>query len=149
MLSCPQGHISHQNPAQLEGRLRRSTGPRGSEVLFDAGGNVVVAAEADDATLSALLRNGGQRLDRPGDLLLQDPARLDFRPRSDSPLVDAGRVIPGFDPAVDGRPDIGPFELGQPAALPWPRPRPTVFDANPPERISGQQQTPRLVEALD
>ncbi len=44
---------------------------------------------------------------------LMDPAHLDFRPRADSPLVDAGRVIPGITDRFRGKaPDIGAYEFG-------------------------------------
>jgi hypothetical protein len=47
------------------------------------------------------------------DLKLADPAGLDFRPRADSPLIDAGTVIPGITERFDGRaPDIGAYEYG-------------------------------------
>ena len=219
MLSCPAGHISHQNPEELEGphyvyrnvvhgydehgrdpwvlikskhnrgggfhyyhnlfwvdsaepywnetewpqdflgqfefvnnvfvftkRLERPTGPAGSEQLFTAGGNTVVAAEADSAILAALLRNGGQRLSSPADLRLRDPVTLDFVPLPDSPLIDAGQPISGFEAGVVGAPDVGPFELGTEVGEAWPRPRRTVFDANPPARISGVELPPAIVE---
>jgi len=47
------------------------------------------------------------------DLRLADPARLDFRPRADSPLVDAGREVPGITDGFVGKaPDIGAYEFG-------------------------------------
>ncbi len=46
-------------------------------------------------------------------LALVDPGRLDFRPKKDSPLVDAGTKVAGFDGAIHGRaPDIGAYEYG-------------------------------------
>lgn len=48
---------------------------------------------------------------------LVDPAQFDFRPKPDSPLVDAGRVIEGFtDDYKSQAPDIGAYEFG---AAPW------------------------------
>ncbi|NOX55702.1 MAG: hypothetical protein GXP27_14930, partial [Planctomycetes bacterium] len=48
---------------------------------------------------------------------LVDPEHLDFRPRKDSPLVDAGRVVEGVTAPFEGRaPDIGAYEFG---ADPW------------------------------
>ncbi len=48
---------------------------------------------------------------------LVDPAHLDFRPRPDSPLVDAGRVVEGVTAPFKGKaPDIGAYEFG---AEPW------------------------------
>ncbi|MEA3367354.1 MAG: right-handed parallel beta-helix repeat-containing protein, partial [Planctomycetota bacterium] len=45
--------------------------------------------------------------------LLADPARLDFRPRAGSPLVDAGREITGITDGYVGKaPDIGAYESG-------------------------------------
>ena len=55
---------------------------------------------------------------------LRDPANLDFRPRADSPLVDAGYLLKpgevdwkqtpyvGADSYVGKAPDIGAYELG-------------------------------------
>jgi len=49
------------------------------------------------------------------DLKLQDPENLKFQPCADSPLVDAGRVIPGFtDGFLGAAPDIGAYEYGDP-----------------------------------
>ncbi len=53
------------------------------------------------------------------DLRLESPEDLNFRPRADSALVDAGRVITGFtDPDVhrdlDAAPDIGAYEYSDP-----------------------------------
>jgi hypothetical protein len=45
--------------------------------------------------------------------LLADPARYDFRPKKGSPLIDAGRQIPGITDGFSGRaPDIGAYEYG-------------------------------------
>ena len=45
-----------------------------------------------------------------------DPAGLDYRLQSNSPAVDAGKVIPGYtDGYVGTAPDIGAFEFGKPA----------------------------------
>ncbi len=44
---------------------------------------------------------------------LADPKKMDFRPRKNSPLIDAGRVIPGFTDNYNGKaPDIGAYEYG-------------------------------------
>ncbi|MBC8375921.1 MAG: T9SS type A sorting domain-containing protein [FCB group bacterium] len=44
---------------------------------------------------------------------LRDPDNLDFRPRYDSPLVNAGILIPGInDDFVGSGPDIGAYEYG-------------------------------------
>jgi hypothetical protein len=44
---------------------------------------------------------------------LADPKKMDFRPRKNSPLIDAGRVIPGFTDSYNGKaPDIGAYEYG-------------------------------------
>ena len=51
------------------------------------------------------------------DLLLVDPVHFDFRPQAGSPLVDAGKVIPGITDGFQGKaPDIGAYESGSP---PW------------------------------
>jgi len=47
------------------------------------------------------------------ELMLVDPANLDFRPQPGSPLIDAGREIAGFtDGFTDKAPDIGAYEYG-------------------------------------
>jgi hypothetical protein len=47
------------------------------------------------------------------DVGLTDMKKLDFRPRPDSKLIDAGRVIPGFTDGYKGKaPDIGAYEFG-------------------------------------
>jgi hypothetical protein len=47
--------------------------------------------------------------------LLQDPDNYDFRPKAGSPLVDAGKTIPGITDGFVGKaPDIGAYELGGP-----------------------------------
>ncbi len=44
---------------------------------------------------------------------LRDPDNLDFRPKADSDLVDAGIVIQGINDRFLGKgPDIGPYEYG-------------------------------------
>ncbi|MBN1341948.1 MAG: right-handed parallel beta-helix repeat-containing protein [Phycisphaerae bacterium] len=44
---------------------------------------------------------------------LVNPNELDFRPRSGSPLIDAGREIPGITDGFKGKaPDIGAYEFG-------------------------------------
>jgi hypothetical protein len=50
---------------------------------------------------------------RDKDIGLMDIENLDFRPRPDSKLVDAGRVIAGFTDGYKGKaPDIGAYEFG-------------------------------------
>ncbi len=47
------------------------------------------------------------------DLKLADPKNMDFRPRPDSPLVDAGVEIAGITDRYKGKsPDLGAYELG-------------------------------------
>jgi hypothetical protein len=56
--------------------------------------------------------------------MLVDPEKLDFRPRKGSPLIDAGRKIPGFTDGFKGEaPDIGAYEFGGEKWVPgvtWP-----------------------------
>ena len=60
-----------------------------------------------------------------GDPCFADPARGDFTLRKESPAVDRGVTIPGFNDGFQGSaPDIGPFELGQAPTTYGPRPRP-------------------------
>jgi hypothetical protein len=52
-------------------------------------------------------------------LRLEDPEHFDFRPRADSPLVDAGAQLPGFDfKYVGTAPDAGAYEFGAPRWIP-------------------------------
>lgn len=47
------------------------------------------------------------------DFGLEDWRNLDFRPKADSPLVDAGRVVEGITAPYQGKaPDIGAYERG-------------------------------------
>ena len=83
-------------------------------------------------------------------LKLHDPAQLDFRPRPDSPLIDAGRPIPDLRDAPSiNHPDLGPFEAGHfDQATPgdhWPRPRERVFNAAYPERLTESETNPDLI----
>lgn len=60
-----------------------------------------------------------------GKAMLVDPDRMDFRPKADSPLIDAGRIIEGITDGFVGKaPDIGAYERGGPRWIPgvdWPR----------------------------
>ena len=125
-------------------RFARPTGPVDSEQRFEAAGNIVVSPAADRAILSALLREGGRQLSQPEELVLRNPGKLDFALLPGSPAVDAGVRIPGFNDNAVNTPDIGPFELGEDVYPDWPRPRRTVFDVNPPARISGEELPLRL-----
>jgi len=50
---------------------------------------------------------------RGRDLQLVDPKGLDFRPKPGSPLIDAGRKIPGIADGFKGKaPDVGAYEFG-------------------------------------
>jgi len=50
---------------------------------------------------------------RDPDPQLVNPKSLDFRPAEGSPLIDAGRIIPGFTDKFKGiAPDIGAYEYG-------------------------------------
>jgi len=50
---------------------------------------------------------------RGRELMLAGPGKLDFRPRAGSPLIDAGKVIPGFTDGYKGKaPDVGAYEHG-------------------------------------
>ena len=47
-----------------------------------------------------------------GGLMLVNPAKFDFRPKTGSPLIDAGRIIKGFTYGYKGKaPDIGAYEF--------------------------------------
>ncbi|HUT35104.1 MAG TPA: hypothetical protein VNE39_16555 [Planctomycetota bacterium] len=59
-----------------------------------------------------------------GDPCFADPAKGDFTLRKESPAVDRGLRIPGFNDGFRGSaPDIGPFELGDEPPAYGPRPR--------------------------
>jgi hypothetical protein len=128
-------------------RLKRPTGPVGSEEFFQAGHNLVATPQGDKPILDALLRNGGLLFHDPGAVGIRDPLGLDFALRPGSPAIDAGARIPGYNDDAIGAPDIGPFESGRDYGPDWPRPRRTAFNTNPPERISGKQEPPKVVLA--
>ena len=45
--------------------------------------------------------------------MLVDKNNFDYRPKADSPLIDAGREIDGFTDDFKGKaPDIGAYEYG-------------------------------------
>ncbi len=127
-------------------QLKRPTGPRGTEDLFKAAGNIVVATRADPEILDALLRNGGLRLLSMEELLFHDDDSLDFGLTPGSPAIDRGVRISGFNDNARGRPDIGPFELGDIAGPDWPRPQKTVFNTSLPAMIAEKELPPILVE---
>ncbi len=53
----------------------------------------------------------------PPEKWLVNPEKMDFRPRKGSSLIDAGKIIPGFEGDYKGKaPDIGAYEYG---AKPW------------------------------
>jgi len=61
----------------------------------------------------SMLLDPKQLTTRDDEPLLVDPARCDFRPKKGSPLIDAGRVIPGITDGFKGKaPDIGAYEYG-------------------------------------
>ncbi|HJN76178.1 MAG TPA: hypothetical protein QGF58_19775, partial [Myxococcota bacterium] len=74
-----------------------------------------------------------------GSWLGDDPAALKldefYAPGADSPAIDAGVLIDGFN---KGEPDVGAFELGEIVDADWPRPRETVFVCDLPERWEGE-----------
>ncbi len=95
-----------------------------------------------------------------GKYLGSDPAVFDFLSVKDlnfgiseqSPAVDAGTPIPGFNDNAKGLPDIGPFEAGTDPGTDWPRPRRTVYKCDPPDGWKGPvpkyacEQDPAVVE---
>jgi hypothetical protein len=75
----------------------------------------------------------------PTALRFIDVGELNFGIQPGSPAHNAGVKLPGFnDHAVD-RPDIGPFEVGEPSSPNWPRPRKTTFTSEPPSSWNGPQ----------
>lgn len=75
----------------------------GTRVVNNAGSNKAEFAKG------AIVENNKFEID----LKLMDPKSLDFRPRPDSPLVDAGVEIPGFTDGFKGKaPDLGAYEFG-------------------------------------
>jgi len=80
------------------------------------------------------------------DLGLVNPAGLDFRPRPDSPLVDAGRVVEGITgPFVGKAPDIGAYEAGAPRWVPGYRNAIRMLPEGPP---SGTMHRLRVLLAM-
>jgi hypothetical protein len=54
---------------------------------------------------------------QPASSWLMDPAHMDFQPKKNSGLVDAGRIVPGITVDFTGKaPDVGAYETG---AEPW------------------------------
>ena len=72
------------------------------------------------ASLAAFQAGTGQEAHGiSADPRLEDPAAGDFRPALDSPLLDAGRVLPGINDGFTGAaPDVGAFERGDGPPLP-------------------------------
>ncbi len=126
--------------------LESPNGPPGSEDLFKAAGNIVIAPKADRKILDALLRNGGIRLRSMEELSFRDASSLDFGLTPGSPAIDRGVRISGFNDNARGEPDIGPFELDDAAGSNWPRPRKTVFNTSLPVMIAEKELPARLVE---
>jgi hypothetical protein len=126
-------------------RMRRPTGPQGSEALFHASHNLVVTPNGDAPILDALLRDCGRRLEDPAALQLRDPSKLEFALTAGSPAIDAGVRLPGYNDNAIGAPDVGPFEFGRDYGSDWPRPRQTAFNVNPPARITGDELAPAVV----
>lgn len=90
----------------------------------DADHNILVAP----AARPGLQGPGGQFLEGIDDVRFRNEDRLRFALRADSPAVDAGVRIEGFNDDAIGEPDVGPFERGlKPPGKNWPRPRRTVF----------------------
>lgn len=129
----------------LTERLRRPTGPAGSEEYFQAGRNIVATPDGDQAIIAALVRNGGMVLRDPREVKIRDPRGLDFSVAPGSPAIDAGLRLPGYNDDAIGAPDIGPFEFGRRYGPEWPRPRRTAFDVNAPQRISGKREPAKVV----
>ena len=58
----------------------------------------------------------------PDELTVYDASKIDVRLKPDSPAVDAGEILPGFNDGFRGKaPDLGAFEVGD--EIPWYGPR--------------------------
>jgi hypothetical protein len=58
----------------------------------------------------------------PDELTVYDGSKIDVRLKPDSPAVDAGEILPGFNDGFRGKaPDLGAFEVGD--EIPWYGPR--------------------------
>ena len=106
------------------------------EIPLDSDYNLLV--NLDDEPWIRGVDHGLYLGDDPDDVGFVDYLQLDYGLVAGSPAVDAGVSIPGYtDDVADGAPDLGAFELGDPAGPDWPRPRHTTFTCDPPERWNG------------
>lgn len=138
--------VFKNNIFAFEKKLGRQTGPKGSDNFFTAANNIVATPKVDKKFLKSLLRNNGKYLTSPKLIKFRNPDKLDFTLLPGSPAIDAGIKIPGFTDGFKGNaPDIGPFEFGEKIGKQWPRPRHSVFNITPPERLTGQIQAPQLI----
>ncbi len=104
-------------------------------VPFSANHNVLAGGIGENKDLQG---SGGSYVARGIEALgFKDAENFDFTLKPGSPLINAGEVTPSRFAAEiqervkDGKPDVGPFELGEVMGADWPRPRRTVFNAAP------------------
>jgi hypothetical protein len=84
-----------------------------NSLFYNNMGNIVWDWEGKPLPVSDKLTNNLQFGWKLPESWLADPNMMDFRPRKNSPLIDAGRVIPGItDNYNDKAPDIGAYEYG-------------------------------------
>jgi len=79
----------------------------------NAVGNILLNYRGESPPVSDKIANNLEFGRKLPEAWLADPKKMDFRPRKNSPLIDAGRVIPGFTDNYNGKaPDIGAYEYG-------------------------------------
>jgi hypothetical protein len=84
-----------------------------NSLFYNNMGNIVWDWEGKPLPVSDKLTNNLQFGWKLPESWLADPNMMDFRPRKNSPLIDAGRVIPGITDNYNGKaPDIGAYEYG-------------------------------------
>jgi len=75
-------------------------------IVFNWGGG-------DSPPVADMIANNLEFGEKLPESWLADAKKMDFRPRKNSPLIDAGRVILGFTDNYNGKaPDIGAYEYG-------------------------------------
>ena len=81
-----------------------------SRVFNNAARTIAGLSQEPDVPLPESIASHNYQGDAP---LLADPERYDFRPKEGSPLIDAGKHVPGKTDGYQGKaPDIGAYEYG-------------------------------------
>jgi hypothetical protein len=106
--------------------MKETKVPAGHPTIVGKGASYFDDGNKVGSRKSPLLAIRKNNIHEPAELLLRDPANLDFRPRADSGLIDGGHTITreevewkeipitGSDLWVGDAPDIGAYESGAP-----------------------------------